>query len=257
MKKKRKKKYRLKPRFFVIIAIFLAFVLSVSSCTINKISDKRDDKKSEKKVSQQVDVSRAELLKADGNNGLFILINKQNAVEDWYTPADLVPIESYYAIDRSAECRYMRSEAASAFLNLAADAEAAGLDIVMTTAYRSYDYQTTLWNQNVARYGSEEEANMISAKPGQSEHQSGLAVDISTESIGYKLLESFKDTPEGQWIAEHAHEYGFILRYLDGKSDITGYVYEPWHIRYVGKTAAAEIHDSGITLEEYLNQLEI
>ena len=156
-----------------------------------------------------------------------------------------------------ASTRFMRAEAADAFMKLAGDAAAQGLDIVMTTAYRSYDYQSVLWNNNVNRYGNEIDANVISAKPGQSEHQTGLAVDISTADIGYQLLESFADTDEGKWIAEHAHEYGFILRYLEGKSDITGYVYEPWHIRYVGKTAAAEIKDSGLTLEEYLDQLEL
>lgn len=151
----------------------------------------------------------------------------------------------------------MRAEAAGAFMQLVEAAEAEGIEIVMTTAYRSYGYQNILWNNAVARYGSEESANSISARPGQSEHQSGLAVDISSAEINYQLEETFGDTAAGKWVAEHAHEYGFILRYGKDKEAITGYVFEPWHIRYVGKTAAAEIHESGLALEEYLEQLEL
>ena len=255
-----KKKNRFKPRFFVIIAIFLVLVLSISSCAINKISDSAAEKaakKAEQQKAQQKSEDRAAQLKIDGNNGLFILVNKQNTVEDWYVPADLVTIERHYAVDREEQCRYMRAEAAEAFLKLADDAEAQGIEIVMTTAYRSYNYQNVLWTNAVARYGSEESANTISARPGQSEHQTGLAVDISSGEIGYSLEQNFGDTAAGQWVAQHAHEYGFILRYGKDKEAITGYVFEPWHLRYVGKTAAAEINQSGLALEEYLEQLEL
>lgn len=116
--------------------------------------------------------------------------------------------------------------------------------------YRSYDRQKEIYDANVARQGAER-TNLFSAKPGYSEHQSGLAMDVSTNSIHYRLEEEFAGTPEGRFLADHAHEYGFIIRYPKDKSDITGYSYEPWHIRYVGETMAKDLYDRGITMEEY------
>ena len=95
-------------------------------------------------------------------------------------------------------------------------------------------------------------ANITSAYPGRSEHQTGWAVDVTSASMGYDLLQSFIDYPEGLWINNHCSEYGFIIRYPKGKTYITGYDYEPWHLRYVGVEAAKEITASGLTLEEYL-----
>jgi D-alanyl-D-alanine carboxypeptidase len=126
-----------------------------------------------------------------------------------------------------------------------------GIEIKMTTAYRSYDFQEILYNNYVSQSGAEE-ADRFSAKPGQSEHQTGLAVDVSSSSVGYELTDAFGDTSEGKWLAQHAHEYGFILRYPDGKEAITGYMYEPWHLRYVGLFVANEIYQKGFTLEEYI-----
>ena len=100
-------------------------------------------------------------------------------------------------------------------------------------------------------------AGKYSAKPGQSEHQTGLAVDVSSESVDYLLSDDYGETKEGKWLAENAHRFGFIVRFPRGKEDITGYQYEPWHIRYVGLTAAKEIHAEGITLEEYLKEIDI
>ncbi len=102
----------------------------------------------------------------------------------------------------------------------------------------------------------EAEANTFSARPGQSEHQTGLCTDVSSPSVNYQLTTDYADTEEGRWLAEHCHEYGFIIRFPLGKEEITGYQYEPWHIRYVGTEAAAYIHQEQITLEEYLNVLD-
>ena len=100
-------------------------------------------------------------------------------------------------------------------------------------------------------YQREAEANRVSAVPGTSEHQTGLTIDVSSPSAGNALEEAFGHTEEGQWLAQRAPEFGFIIRYPEGAEDITGYVYEPWHIRYVGKDLAPDIADSGLTLEEY------
>ena len=133
----------------------------------------------------------------------------------------------------------------AAYDELKAAAAADGIDIFILSGYRSYDLQTSLYNRYVADDG-QAEADTYSARPGHSEHQSGLAIDVN--SLSY----SFADTPEGQWLAAHAHEYGFIIRYAKNKQGVTGYAYEPWHIRYLGKGLAAAVYESGLCLEEFL-----
>ncbi|HAF60089.1 MAG TPA: D-alanyl-D-alanine carboxypeptidase family protein [Bacillota bacterium] len=189
--------------------------------------------------------------KEAAEKGLLILINKQNPVDKDYKPEDLVPIEKYYAADRSKAARYMRKEAAQQFYKLVEAAAEEGYELVMTTAYRSYDFQQILWNNYVANEG-EAAASRFSARPGQSEHQSGLAVDVSSPSVDYSLTETFCKTEEGIWLAQNAHRFGFIIRFPEGKESITGYLYEPWHIRYVGEPVATEIYAKDLTLEEYL-----
>lgn len=166
-------------------------------------------------------------------NGILIA-NKTYALPSTYNPGGLTD-DTY-----------------SAFQQLSTDAAYAGLDIYLSSGFRSYETQDQIYNNYVWVYG-QETADTFSARPGHSEHQTGLAIDVNT------IDDSFADTPEAIWLAEHCHEYGFIIRYPKGKSHITGYKYEPWHIRYVGKETAQEIHDAGIalgdstlTLEEYL-----
>ncbi|MBR0598094.1 M15 family metallopeptidase [Clostridiales bacterium BAD-6] len=196
--------------------------------------------------------TRKALIQEAKEKGLLILVNKQHTVDRNYKPEDLKEIR-YYAPDRSASSRYMRAEAADAFHKLVEAAALENMELVMTTAYRSYDFQKTLFDNYVAKEG-EEAANRYSAKPGQSEHQTGLSVDVTSASVGYQLTDKFGETKEGIWLAEHAHLFGFIIRFPEGKEAITGYLYEPWHIRYVGVEAATEIYEQGLTLEEYLDQ---
>jgi len=144
----------------------------------------------------------------------------------------------------------MLPETAEAFEELQTAAAELGLNIYQGSGYRSYQYQITCYNSLVDAYG-EEYANRVSAKPGHSEHQTGYTVDCNT------INETFINTPEGQWLDKHCHEYGFIIRYPKGKEDITGYDYECWHIRYVGVEAATEIYEQGLTLEEYLDVTDV
>lgn len=184
--------------------------------------------------------------------GLLILVNKNNYLDKNYIPEDLKAI-AYFAKDRSAESRFMRAEAADHFNRMVELAKEAGIEIVMTTAYRSYGFQSVLYNNYVAKYG-QAEADKFSAKPGFSEHQTGLSVDVSAPSVGYALKESFDQTTEWKWLTENMTDYGFILRYPKGKTGITGYMYEPWHLRYVGTEIAKIITDENITFEEYMNR---
>lgn len=189
-------------------------------------------------------------LSNDIKNGLLILVNKQHAVDKEYKPSDLTAIK-YYAQDRSPNSRYMRAEAADAFNKMSEAAAKEGYTIVVTTAYRSYDFQKSLYDSYVKNSG-QAAADRFSAQPGKSEHQTGLSADVSSPSVNYQLTKDYINTPEGKWLNDNAHKFGFIIRFPEGKEAITGYMYEPWHVRYVGQTAATEIYQKGITLEEYL-----
>lgn len=131
------------------------------------------------------------------------------------------------------------------FNELANSASKEGLNIYLSSGFRSYSNQSTIYNNYVSWYGKAT-ADTFSARAGHSEHQTGLAIDVNT------IDDSFAGTPEAIWLENHAHEYGFIIRYPKGKENITGYKYEPWHIRYLGVEKATDVYNSGLTLEEYL-----
>ena len=135
--------------------------------------------------------------------------------------------------------------ALAAFEKMKQSAAADGLNLFISSGYRSYEYQENLYNKYAAERGSSA-ADEVSARPGHSEHQSGLCMDINSTEF------SFADTEVAKWLDEHCAEYGFIIRFPQGKEEITGYEYEPWHIRYVGEEVAKEITQKGMCLEEYL-----
>ena len=126
------------------------------------------------------------------------------------------------------------------------DASSIGLNLWAQSGYRSYDYQNDLYNGYIKRNGKKA-ADTFSARPGASEHQTGLAFDLNT------ITNSFKDTAEGKWVNKNCYLYGYILRYPEGKTNETGYIYEPWHIRFVGKELAKKLYNNGnwITMEDY------
>ncbi|WP_047980972.1 D-alanyl-D-alanine carboxypeptidase family protein [Ornithinibacillus contaminans] len=182
------------------------------------------------------------------------LVNKQHALPEDYIPSDLVIPDVRFPFVEDVPKKQMRKVAAEALEKLFADADAEGLDLFAQSGYRSYARQDVLFASYVSVNG-EEEANNFSAKPGESEHQTGLSIDVTSPHVNYELVIEFGDTEEGKWLKKHAAKYGFIIRYPEGKEDITEYQYEPWHIRYVGVKAATEIMNRGITLEEYLAEI--
>ena len=179
-------------------------------------------------------------------NNLLVLCNKYHQLPDGYEPPDLVQVSSAYS--NGGKTIYLRAEAAAAFEQLCAGAAAQGYTILGQSGYRSYSYQNQIYNNYVARDG-QAEADTYSARPGFSEHQTGLAMDICNGRLSYT---EFGQTAEYEWAKQHLHEYGFVLHYLPGAQQITGYMTEEWHIRYVGTEVAAEIYRLGITLDEYL-----
>lgn len=176
-------------------------------------------------------------------NSNLILVNKYNYLTEDYIPENLEEISIEYA--RSG--MQLVSEAKEAFETLSQEAKKDGMTIIAMSSYRSYDYQVNLYN-NYVKSDGKDAADTYSARPGFSEHQTGLAVDIYNKELPYT---SFEETKEFEWMQKNAYKYGFILRFPKDKVNITGYQYEAWHYRYVGKKAAKYIHDHNITLEEY------
>ena len=211
----------------------------------------------------------------------LMLVNKTNPVGETYVPASLSTL--ICATTREME---LESRAALALYAMLEEMKVVGVsDIEVTSAYRSYEYQVTTYNHWVEEemrggfsldayrvlteeyirmnylekginYLSIEDAHKVaqsySALPGQSEHQTGLCVDFITSGMNGELTEAFEDTEAFAWLAENAYKFGFILRYPKDKEDITGYTYEPWHYRFVGREAATDIHVGEMTLEQYL-----
>ncbi len=167
------------------------------------------------------------------------LINKIYQVDASYVP-DVYPVDG----------GYLRQEAKDAYIKMKSQAANDGVSLSIGSSYRSYDYQQTVFNGYLANdpYST---VLTYSAYPGTSEHQSGLVIDF-VEGSSCDYTECFKDTSSGSWLKNNAYKYGFILRYPKGKENITGYIFEPWHYRYVGVDNATKIYNAGITLEEYL-----
>lgn len=185
----------------------------------------------------------ANLLRAHGDpSTIDILVNKAHCLSPLdFTPADLVSVDGYL----------VSAKAAPHLRDMLAAAAAEGLGISMTSSYRSYENQITTYNGWVAANGSTEAADTVSARPGYSEHQTGLAVDLGT---GGCALECFAGTPHYAWLQQNAAKYGFIQRYYAGYEGITGYSPEAWHYRYVGPEVAMDMKAKGIkTLEQYWN----
>lgn len=181
---------------------------------------------------------------------LMVIVNKYHGVVRDYKPRGMVNVDYSMA---AWDDIYVKQETYDAYTELFKDAQANGYTLCICSGYRTYEYQQELFETNLADHG-EEYTYMFSAYPGRSEHHTGLAIDITSPSMGWGLQQDFADYPEGKWLVEHCQDYGFILRYPEGKEDITGYGYEPWHFRYVGKEIAKEIMSKGITFEEYLGE---
>lgn len=184
-------------------------------------------------------------------SSLQVLVNKHHPLSPQdYAPDDLVAMSDIGV--SSANGHSLRHDAAMAVKDMFAAAAQDGLELDMTSGYRDFELQTSLYDRYVDQLG-QAGADATSARPGFSEHQTGLAADISTVGGACPLEGCYAEQPGGQWLAANAWKYGFILRYPDGQTGTTGYEFEPWHYRYIGPEAAAAYHASGAaTYEEFL-----
>ena len=193
-----------------------------------------------KRVNSGIDVDfYTNIKKTDTSKGNLVLINKYYQLDASYTPNDLQAIDD--------DNHYLSKEAALHFSQMIHEAYKAGYNYKVNSAYRSYQDQEEIYQEYKNNYGYTYAEN-YAARPGHSEHQSGLAVDIVAQD---PMGRSFDQTEEYAWLQEHAHEYGFIMRYTKENEYITGYHYEPWHYRYVGVEAAQKMKQEGLTFEEY------
>lgn len=181
---------------------------------------------------------------------IAVLVNKTYRLPAGYVPSDLVYPNVPFTFSEKLEKRKMRREAAVALEKMFAAAKKDGISLAGVSGYRSESRQTTLYN-NYAKKDGVKAADTYSARSGHSEHQTGLAIDVSGITGKCAAQSCFAGTKEAKWLAEHAQEYGFIIRYPEGKDAITGYKYEPWHIRYVGTKLADEVTSRYMTLEQY------
>ena len=179
-----------------------------------------------------------------------VVVNKQNKLPENYVPKDLVYTTIPFTFKEQTEKKKMRSEAAAAIAQLFAGAKKQGVTLLGVSAYRSHATQSALFSSYVQRDGYDKAAT-YSALPGTSEHETGLGIDVTKGDGTCAAQDCFGGTKEATWLDAHAAEYGFIIRYPKGKEAVTGYKYEPWHLRYVGKPVAQAIKSKGITLEEY------
>ncbi|MGE1128257.1 M15 family metallopeptidase [Bacillus wiedmannii] len=182
-------------------------------------------------------------------NSMLVLVNKSRRLPDGYRPPDLVIPKVRYSSEGDQEKKKMRKEAASALEEMFQQADKEHIFLFAVSGFRSFDRQKAL-NTMYKKQDGEAKTAMSSAVPGTSEHQTGLAMDITSQSAKFQLETVFGETKEGQWLCENAHKFGFVIRYTKEKESLTGYRFEPWHVRYVGNPQATYLYENQLTLEE-------
>lgn len=205
------------------------------------------------KAETATSISSGVLITQKGDE-LLVLINKHIRLPETYEPTDLVTIDRL--IETTKPGMVLRKEATYAIGKMAKDAKRSGVNLVVLSAYRSYWSQAATFEEKVA-IGGISSAESFSARPGHSQHQLGTAVDFFVPSVTFGQSSGFLNSQEGNWLFTNANKYGFVLSYPEGKEAITGYIYEPWHWRYVGVENAQKMIDSGLILEEYLKKFGV
>ena len=181
--------------------------------------------------------------KTDMDKGYAILVNKYTSLPDKYAPDDIVEMSNWYSYPDNK----IRKEVYDAYKSMFNSAKEEGLTLIVNSSYRTYEEQKEIYDDYELNRGKEY-ADTYAARPDFSEHQTGLSVDIFSPGSN---MTTFENTEEFKWLSENSYKYGFILRYPKGKENITGYNYEAWHYRYLGKELAKKVYDSGLTYDEY------
>lgn len=236
-----------------VIILFVGFVLvfgvknliqAKESFVKNQISQKDEYScDTEKEVNMKLEHIKDLVNKY--KNGIAKLVNKENGLKSSYEPDDLVKPN----VNSIKNDIYLSKCAARNLENMFQDAKEEGINLSLISGYRSSSYQKQLYSNSLIRRGKEYTQKYVS-KANHSEHQTGLAADISAKSIGYKLTQDFENAQEGEWLKDNSYKYGFILRYKKDRVEDTGYGFEPWHFRYVGHNIAKYIYKNDLILED-------
>lgn len=251
--------YSMKKRHIIVLITVLLLICSGAYLIANRQNVDTSISQSQTKVSSETTQEKppqtfnkyAESLVEP--TSIWFIANKHNALPISYVPGDLTVLNVPLRLAKTEQQMQIRKVTAINLTTLFEDAKKAGLQLEFGSGYRSAQYQKTLYDGYVASMGKAE-ADRSSARPGHSEHQTGLALDFTRTDKQCYVDACFATVPEGKWLAENAYKYGFILRYPQDKEQVTGYMFEPWHYRYVGKELASEMHASNIsTLEEFFN----
>lgn len=230
---------------YAITAAVIAVCTLFSSCSTDKNSSVSETENIESETIMETQVLQTdEPVAANAAQTSAVYTGAENGITQLTFIDGILIANKTYALPSDYDPG-TDSTALAAFDEMQKAAYADGCNIYISSGYRSYARQVEIYNRYVAQDG-QEYADTYSSRPGYSEHQTGLTFDLNSIDI------SFADTPEGKWVAENCHKYGFIVRYPEDKEDITGYTYEPWHIRYLGVEKATDVYESGLCLEEYL-----
>jgi D-alanyl-D-alanine carboxypeptidase len=186
----------------------------------------------------------------DMASSLWVVVNKGRSLPSSYVPAELSVPSVPLRLGAASSEMHLRADSAAALQVMFAAAKDQSINLMLASGYRSYSNQTATYAGFVTSYGAQK-ADTFSARPGHSEHQTGLAADIEPTNRACELDQCFADTPEGKWLAANSYKYGFIIRYAKGSENLTGYEYEPWHVRFVGADLAAQLRQSGQTMEQF------
>ena len=182
-------------------------------------------------------------------SSLWVVVNKKRLLPSSYVPKKLRQPSIKVRVNGSQEM-LLRDDAASALEKLITNARNEGIELILVSGYRPFELQKAVYGRNVSEQGREE-ADKTSARPGHSEHQTGLAADLGTTNGQCELQICFGDSKEGKWLAKNAQNYGFIIRYQEGKQSVVGYSYEPWHIRFIGKALSTKLNNENKSMEEF------
>jgi D-alanyl-D-alanine carboxypeptidase len=253
-RQRRPKTRRLTKKIWLVFALLVVIGLVEMAAIAIKLSnrdDSRQNKQSSSSTAQQSSAKQFDKAKypTDKASSLWAVVNKGRALPSGYVPELVVP-DVALRVGAGADESHVSKTAAASMEKMFAAAAKAGAPLRIASAYRSYNTQVAVFNSEVRTFGLAK-AESESARPGYSEHQTGLAADLEPLDRSCEIADCFADTPAGKWLAENSYKYGFILRYPKGKENLTGYRYEPWHFRYVGKDLAAQIHKTGQTLEQF------
>jgi zinc D-Ala-D-Ala carboxypeptidase len=239
-------------KILLLLLLAISLVFTVSMKRNEPVAVPSKAAVPDKAVSSSIDTLIKETSKTASakDKPAIALVNRSNRLDKNFIPKQLTIPKVKFAAGASTEVKKMDSVAALALENLFKAAKADGITLLAVSGYRDYDYQNMLYKNKVSAAGKKE-ADKYVAQPGASEHQTGLAMDVLSNEYG-SLDEGFANTKAYKWLVENCYKFGFIIRYPKGKEGITGYNYEPWHLRHVGINYAAEITQKHLTLEEYL-----